>query len=97
MPKAGSANAGGLYVKEAKGGDYLGKVVGGQFVAAFGTPAPRVAEIKAALAVIATDPAAAAVRYGKATGICSCCGRALTDPASVEAGIGPICAEAWQF
>jgi hypothetical protein len=33
------------------------------------------------------------VRYGRATGNCSCCGRELTDPASIAAGIGPVCAE----
>lgn len=30
--------------------------------------------------------------YGKATGRCSICGTELTNPASIEAGIGPICA-----
>ena len=30
--------------------------------------------------------------WGWATGFCVCCSRLLTDPVSVEAGIGPICA-----
>jgi hypothetical protein len=30
--------------------------------------------------------------YGKATGRCSICDRELTDPNSIAAGIGPICA-----
>lgn len=34
----------------------------------------------------------AAKAYGRATGTCCCCGRELTDPASIEDGIGPICA-----
>ena len=41
----------------------------------------------------AADPLSAAVRYGRETGSCSCCGRELTDPASIAAGIGPVCAE----
>jgi hypothetical protein len=41
---------------------------------------------------IERDPEAAAVLYGKASGNCSICGRDLTDPESIERGIGPICA-----
>jgi hypothetical protein len=37
----------------------------------------------------------AAVRYGRQTGRCSCCGRELTNKASIDAGIGPICASKW--
>lgn len=46
---------------------------------------------------IAADPRAAAVAYGKLTGTCCLCGRKLENEASVEAGIGPICAakEGW--
>ena len=40
----------------------------------------------------ANDPLTAAIRYGKVSGECSCCGRELTDPCSIERGIGPICA-----
>lgn len=40
----------------------------------------------------AQDPLTAAIRYGKVSGECSCCGRELTDPRSIERGIGPICA-----
>lgn len=38
------------------------------------------------------DPHAAAVTYGRTTGRCAICGRRLTDPVSIAAGIGPICA-----
>lgn len=48
-----------------------------------------------ALAVIAANPAEAAALHGKRSGICSCCGRELTDPESIAAGIGPICASKW--
>lgn len=36
---------------------------------------------------------AAAKEFGKNHGFCMVCGRTLTDPVSVDAGIGPICAE----
>jgi hypothetical protein len=44
------------------------------------------------LAAIAADPKAAVIAYGRKTGTCGCCGRKLTNPVSIEAGIGPICA-----
>jgi hypothetical protein len=50
-------------------------------------------KIKDALRVIVTDPKAAAVAYGRLTGTCCICGRALENEASIEAGIGPVCAE----
>jgi len=49
-------------------------------------------DIKAVLIEAAGDPLTAAIRYGKESGSCSCCGRELTDPRSIERGIGPICA-----
>jgi hypothetical protein len=45
----------------------------------------------------ASDPISAAIRYGKVSGECSCCGRELTDPRSIERGIGPICADKYGF
>jgi len=44
-----------------------------------------------ALKQVEIDPMAAAKRDGVLTGRCSCCSRPLTDPASIEIGIGPIC------
>jgi hypothetical protein len=38
------------------------------------------------------NPLVAAVKYGRLSGRCCSCGRDLTDPVSIEAGIGPICA-----
>lgn len=48
--------------------------------------------VKETIMAAASDPLNAAIRYGKVSGSCSCCGRELTDPKSIEAGIGPICA-----
>lgn len=65
---------------------YLGKV----------TPAgcdSRLSDtVKEIIMGAASDPLSAAIKYGKVSGSCSCCGRELTDPKSIEAGIGPICA-----
>ena len=80
-------NAGAIYVK-ATSGDYLGKVQGGKFVRSYTCDAVTEAEI----VKVASDPAAAAVAYGKKYGQCSCCGKELSDPISVERGIGPVCA-----
>ena len=91
LAKPHSRNAGAIYVKDDQTGEYLGKVVEGHFL-----PQRAATEAhKAALAVIAAQPAEAAVRYGKLTKRCSCCGKRLTDPVSVERGIGPICAANW--
>ena len=43
------------------------------------------------LRAIAADPKAASVAYGRLTGTCGCCGRALEDEVSVANGIGPTC------
>lgn len=49
-------------------------------------------DIQAQLTVIAADPRAAAVAYGRLVGCCALCGRRLEDSESVARGIGPICA-----
>jgi hypothetical protein len=90
-----SVNAGAIYVKRSDRGDYLGKVVNGELRIAYGVKLTE--QDKAAFAEIAADPAGAAKRHGLETGSCCCCGRRLTDPASVAAGIGPDCAEGWGF
>jgi len=38
------------------------------------------------------DPLEAAKQYGRMSGRCGVCGRDLTDPESIAAGIGPVCA-----
>jgi hypothetical protein len=50
-------------------------------------------DVKEVIMGAAQDPLTAAIRYGKVSGQCSCCGRELTDPQSISRGIGPICAE----
>jgi hypothetical protein len=84
-------NAGSLYVKTAGADEYQGKITDGTFKPSHGA-APSTTS---ALTAIAADPQDAAVRYGRETGSCGCCGRELTDPKSIAAGIGPICSENW--
>jgi len=84
---ANSANAGAIYIKE--GETYLGKVLGGKLL----TSRDCDSETRDRIVTAATDPHAAAIAYGKRFGKCSICARELSDPASVERGIGPICAE----
>lgn len=38
------------------------------------------------------NPKAAAVRFGKHFTVCACCGAPLSDPDSIAAGVGPVCA-----
>lgn len=85
--KATSSNPGALYVKN--GGEYLGKVQNGRFL---GVRTCTEVQEKQVLAFIA-DPKAAAIAYGIETGVCCICNATLTNQASIEAGIGPICAE----
>lgn len=84
-----SRNAGAIYVKQS--GTYMGKIMGGVF-----SPS-RDADQSVAdtIAKVAADPLGSAVQYGRDTGVCACCGRMLTDPASVKLGIGPVCKEKW--
>lgn len=90
---ANSKNAGSIYVKAGREyeADYYGKITGGIFVPVSGCPdhvGPRLVEISA-------NPAEQFRLSGIETGECCCCGRELTNPESIAAGIGPICAGRW--
>lgn len=82
-------NAGALYVKDVNK-NYLGKVKDGKF---FG----RAEGVAEQLREIAAAPLSVAISYGRETGSCACCGRTLTDPKSIELGIGPVCKDKWGF
>lgn len=82
-------NPGAVYVKT--GGEYIGKLNCGRWYPSQ-MAAPDVAE---RLAEIVADPKGKAIEYGRETGRCACCGRTLTDPKSIELGIGPICLDQW--
>jgi hypothetical protein len=84
---ASGRNAGALYVKAD--GVYLGKVVGGKFLAGSDCDQPTHQQVDKVLA----NPLEEAIAHGKLTGQCAVCSRQLTDPVSVARGIGPVCAE----
>lgn len=74
------------------GGECVGKIENAR-VALFGRRlGPNEPQVRAMLAEFEADPLAAAKKYGKLSGRCCSCGRDLTDPVSIEQGIGPICA-----
>jgi hypothetical protein len=89
--KETSKNAGALYVTLGSYDSYQGKIVGGRFYPVSGVKSDTLTKLNE----IAINPSQAARDYGKRTGVCCCCGRELTDKASIEAGIGPICATKW--
>lgn len=82
-------NAGALYVK--CDGEYAGKIINGEFKPSYRVPK----DIMDLLREVAASPVEVATKYGKDTGRCSCCGRELTDPKSIAAGIGPVCQNKW--
>ena len=52
-------------------------------------------EERSAILHILQNPKQAAIDHGRTTGCCAICGIALTDPASLLIGIGPICLGNW--
>ena len=91
LAPASGRNAGALYVVQIDFDVYQGKVEGTTFKAVYGTSKDTLSRLQ----TIAANPMEAAVRYGRQTGRCSCCGRELTNKVSIDAGIGPICASKW--
>lgn len=82
-------NAGAIYVNDKETETYLGKIVDGKFIRSRDCTDMIETEIITACA----NPEQAAIAYGKRFGICSCCGRLLTNALSIQLGIGPICRE----
>ena len=85
---ANGKNPGAIYVKGSDG-TYLGKVANGRLFTTL-TVTPQVEQD---ILNCAADPLNAAIAYGKRYGKCSVCARTLTDPESIDRGIGPVCAE----
>ncbi|MDE2103954.1 MAG: hypothetical protein KGL39_42350 [Patescibacteria group bacterium] len=78
-------NAGSIYVTERD--QYLGRITDGRFLPTRACDDPT----RDRVAVVASDPHAAARAYGQRTGQCACCGRELTNGESIALNIGPIC------
>lgn len=83
-------NPGCIYINRAD--QYLGKInPDGTFRPSSDCATSDLEE----LIVINQNPQDAIAAHGHATGECGACGRPLTDPKSVELGIGPICLQKW--
>lgn len=86
-------NAGCIYVKDE--GEYAGKIgIDGKFYGIRDSRRPQTV-IEQELIALVADPLGRMAEHGRATGICSCCGRKLTNEESVTLGIGPICRSQW--
>lgn len=79
-------NPGAIYVND-KQGTYLGKVFDGKFLKGRDCSP----ELETEVIKVCSDPEQAAIAYGKRFGACSVCNRELSDPVSIDRGIGPIC------
>ena len=90
---ANSANAGCLYVKTTSG-DYLGKITTEKFISS--RDCDQMGLTAQVLEAIA-DPKGAAIKHGRLTGNCACCGLPLSNAESIARGIGPICATKFGF
>jgi hypothetical protein len=84
------------WVKLAGTEGVVGKLTNGGALTLFAR-CPQPGNLLASLSTIEEDPEAAAARHGRASGRCSVCSRDLTDPESIERGIGPICAGKFSF
>jgi len=89
LAPAHGVNAGWIYVKDH--GDYMGKIGPDGEIVIYDK------EIKEHVIRVVENLDAAIKAHGIKTGECGCCGRELTDPNSIEMGIGPVCAEKWGF
>ncbi len=85
LAPASGRNAGSVYVVMDE--IYLGKIAEGKFVKSRECST----ELERSVIAACVDPLQSAVAYGRRFGICSCCGRELTNGESIDLGIGPIC------
>jgi hypothetical protein len=91
MAKDSSRNPGAIYVKWD--GAYAGKIGTDGIL----RPMINDSELLAALAELEANPRKVACEKGRELGSCVICGLTLTDPVSIERGIGPICWSKWSF
>lgn len=68
-------------------GEYLGKIHNGSFQPVRTCTPEQRSRILAA----AANPLEAIIAFGRQTGKCSICNRPLSDPDSLQAGVGPVC------
>lgn len=82
-------NPGAIYVTHTESDTYLGKVFKGALTTVPQCTNEQLKEIQE----VCAEPDKAAKAYGMRTGVCCICGRELTNHASIDLGIGPICAD----
>jgi len=83
-----------VWIKHAHADKVIGKIVDGKvslFLGRMSVAKIDPAAVEDLLNELEANPLLAAVKYGKLSGRCCSCGRDLTDPESIEAGIGPVC------
>jgi Family of unknown function (DUF6011) len=76
---------------------FVRKLIGTGYAADYRKVNVRGAEAEAALRAIWKDPERFMIQFGKLSGKCGKCGAPLSDPESLELGIGPICAKNYGF
>lgn len=81
------------WIKHEDAEKVIGRLTDGGALTLWQRPMVDLQDVTRDLLRIEADPEAAAVLHGKLSGRCSVCSRDLTDPASIERGIGPICAD----
>jgi hypothetical protein len=72
---------------------WYGRITSGVFVQSTRVGQHVYEAVAEAMSHLAHDPASAIRAYGRQSGQCACCGRPLTDPASMAIGVGPVCAK----
>lgn len=82
-----SSNPGAVYV--SKDGLYIGKIIKMNFLSSGNVDQDTRNDIETILN--SKDIPKLVIQYGLNTGICSCCGRTLSNKESIRLGIGPIC------
>ena len=84
-----------VWIKHAAAEKVIGKIDDGA-VTLWARDGVDLAAVREVLTEFEGAPLQTAMRFGRMTGRCCSCGRELTDPASIDAGIGPICAQRFQ-
>jgi hypothetical protein len=81
-----------VWIKHANAEKVIGKIDNGTLTL-WNRPGVDNNEVREMLNEFEGAPLQSAMKYGKLSGRCCSCGRELTNDGSIEAGIGPICAQ----
>lgn len=84
-----------VWIKHANAEKVIGKIDSG-VLTLWNRPGVDNNEVREMLNEFEGAPLQSAIKYGKLSGRCCSCGRELTADGSIEAGIGPICAQKFE-